>query len=144
MVIKNILVPFDGSSFSVKAFNAALKIAVMHNAKIKIITCLEKENLGAWYVDKRINKKIMNDARNFAKKSLSSLEKTAKNSGVLLSIHIVETKSVSKQIVDFAKSRKIDLIVIGSHGQSKIKRILLGSVSNYVSQMSKCPVLIIK
>ncbi|QUC65494.1 universal stress protein [Nitrosopumilus sp. K4] len=144
MAFSNILVPFDGSSFSVKAFNAALKIAIMHDAKIKIITCLEKENLGAWYIDKRTNKKIINDARIFAKKSLSNLEKIAKNSNISLSIHIVETKSISKQIVDFAKSRKIDLIVIGSHGQSKVKRIFLGSVSNSVSQTSKCPVLIIK
>jgi nucleotide-binding universal stress UspA family protein len=144
MTFSNILVPFDGSTYSMRAFNAAMKIASSHNAKIRILTCLEKENLGAWYIDKRINKKILNDARKFAKKELSKLEKVAKDSNVSLSIHIVEVKSISKQIVDFAASKKVDLIVIGSHGQSKIKRLLLGSVSNAVSQLAKCPVLIIK
>ena len=144
MTFSNILVPFDGSTYSIKAFNAALKIAVNHKAKIRIISCLEKENLGAWYVDKRINKKILNDARKFAKNTLSNLEKIAHDSKVPLSIHIIETKSISKEIVKFASSKKVDLIVIGSHGQSKIKRVMLGSVSNAVSQISKCPVLTIK
>jgi nucleotide-binding universal stress UspA family protein len=105
---------------------------------------LEKENLGAWYVDKRVNKQIIKDAKKFAMSFLSKLEKTAKSSGVLLSVHVLETKSISKQIVDFANSKKIDLIVIGSHGQSGFNRFLLGSVSNAVSQSAKCPVLIIK
>jgi len=75
---------------------------------------------------------------------LSKLETTAKDSGVLLSVHVIETKSISRQIVDFAASKKVNLIVIGSHGQTGFNRFLLGSVSNAVSQSAKCPVLIIK
>lgn len=144
MAITNILVPFDGSSYSIKAFNAALEIAKRKNAKIKVLTCLEKENLGAWYKDNRVNKKIIADAKKFAMSFLSKLEKTAKNADVSLSVHVLETKSISKQIVSFADSKKINLIVIGSHGQTGFNRFLLGSVSNAVSQSAKCPVLIIK
>ena len=144
MAITNILVPFDGSTYSVKAFKAALDIAKKQDAKIHVLTCLEKGNLGAWYVDKRINKKIINDAKKFAMEFLSKLEKTAKGSGVSLSIHVLETKSIAKQIVMFANSKKVNLIVIGSHGQTGFNRFLLGSVSNAVSQSAKCPVLIIK
>ncbi|MDH3191762.1 MAG: universal stress protein [Nitrosopumilus sp.] len=144
MTITNILVPFDGSTFSVKAFNAALDIAKKHDAKISVLTCLEKENLGAWYVDKRVNKQIIKDAKKYAMDFLSKLEKKAKESEVLLSVNVLETRSISKQIVDFAKSKKINLIVIGSHGQTGFNRFFLGSVSNAVSQSAKCPVLIIK
>ena len=144
MVITNILVPFDGSTYSVKAFNTALDIAKTQGAKINVLTCLEKENLGAWYIDKRVNKKIINDAKKFAKSFLSKLEKKAKGSGVSILVSVLETKSVSKQIVDFANSKKINLIVIGSHGQTGFNRFLLGSVSNAVSQSAKCPVLIVK
>ena len=118
MPITNILVPIDGSTYSVKAFNTALDIAKIHDAKINVLTCLEKENLGAWYIDKRINKKIISDAKKFAKSFLSKLEKTAKDSEVPLFVHVIEAKSISKQIVDFANSKKINLIVIGSHGQT--------------------------
>ena len=144
MAITNILVPFDGSTYSVKAFNTALDIAKTQGAKINVLTCLEKENLGAWYIDKRVNKKIINDAKKFAKSFLSKLEKKAKGSGVSILVSVLETKSVSKQIVDFANSKKINLIVIGSHGQTGFNRFLLGSVSNAVSQSAKCPVLIVK
>lgn len=144
MAITNILVPFDGSAYSVKAFNAALDIAKKHDAKINVLTCLEKENLGAWYVDKRVNKQIIRDAKKVAMVFLSKLKKTANSYGVSLSVHVLETKSISKQIVDFANSKKINLIVIGSHGQTGFNRFLLGSVSNAVSQSAKCPVLIIK
>ena len=144
MAITNILVPFDGSVYSVKAFNAALDIAKKHDAKINVLTCLEKENLGAWYVDKRVNKQIIRDAKKVAMVFLSKLKKTANSYGVSLSVHVLETKSISKQIVDFANSKKINLIVIGSHGQTGFNRFLLGSVSNAVSQSAKCPVLIIK
>ena len=67
MVITKILVPVDGSQHSLKAFRAALDIAKNKNAKIHVLTCLEKEDVGAWYIDKRTNKKIMNDAKKFAR-----------------------------------------------------------------------------
>ncbi len=144
MAITNILVPFDGSKYSVKAFNSALDIAKKQNAKINVLTCLEKENVGAWYVDNRVNKQIVKDAKKFAMNFLTKLKNKAEKTGVSVSINVLETKSISKQILNFANSKKINLIVIGSHGQSGFNQFLLGSVSNAVSQSAKCPVLIIK
>ena len=144
MAITNILVPFDASSFSVKAFNVAVDIAKKKDAKINVLTCLEKDNLGAWYVDKRVNKQIVRDAKKFALDFLVKLEKKAERDGIPVSVKVLETKSISKQIVSFAKSKRVDLIVIGSHGQTGFNRFILGSVSNAVSQSAKCPVLIIK
>ena len=144
MAFSKILVPFDGSSFSQKAFKTALGVAKKHKSKIFLLSCLEKDNLGAWYIDKRINKQIMTDAKKFAKGVLLKLEKTAEDSQVPVSIHIKETKSIAKEIIDFAESKKINLIVMGSHGQTGFNRMILGSVSNKVSQLAKCPVLIMK
>jgi len=144
MVITKILVPIDGSKHSLKAFRVALDIAKNNNAKINVLTCLEKEDVGAWYIDKRTNRKIMSDAKNFAKDFLSKLEKPAKDANIPISLNILETKSASNQIITFSNSNKIDLIVIGSHGRGGFNKFLLGSVSNKVSQMAKCPVMIVK
>ena len=144
MAFSKILVPFDGSLFSMRAFKAALGIAKRKNSVVHVLSCLEKGNLGAWYIDKRINKQIMKDAKDFAKKSLSRLEKLADNEGVEVSIHIQEAKSIAKEIISFSDSKKINLIVIGSNGQTGFNRMILGSVSNKVSQFAKCPVLIIR
>ena len=144
MSITKILVPIDGSKHSLKAFRAALSIAKNNDAEINVLTCLEKEDLGAWYTDKRTNKKIMSDAKEFAKEFLSKLEKPATDANVPISLNILETKSTSNQIITFSNSNKIDLIVIGSHGRGGFNKFLLGSVSNKVSQMAKCPVMIVK
>ena len=45
MIIKNILVPVDGSQYSVKAFDDAFGIAKKYGAKISVLVCLEKENI---------------------------------------------------------------------------------------------------
>ena len=144
MAITKILVPIDGSTHSLKAFRMALGIAKNNNAKIHILTCLEKDDVGAWYIDKRTNKKIMNDAKKFAKEFLSKLENPANDANVPISLNILETKSTSNQIITFSNSKKIDLIVIGSHGRGGFNKFLLGSVSNKVSQIAKCPVMIVK
>ncbi|NQV39035.1 MAG: universal stress protein [Nitrosopumilus sp.] len=144
MAITKILVPVDGSQHSLKAFRAALDIAKNKNAKIYVLTCLEKENVGAWYIDKRTNKKIMNDAKKFAREFVTKLEKPASDANVPIAFTVLETKSTSNQIIVFSNSHNIDLIVIGSHGRSGFNKFLLGSVSNKVSQMAKCPVMIIK
>ena len=144
MAITKILVPIDGSKHSLKAFRVALDIAKNNNAKISVLTCLEKEDVGAWYIDKRTNKKIMSDAKKFAKDFLSKLEKPAADANIPISLNILETKSASNQIISFSNSKKIDLIVIGSHGRGGFNKFLLGSVSNKVSQMAKCPVMIVK
>ncbi|MFB5608186.1 MAG: universal stress protein [Candidatus Nitrosomaritimum yanchengensis] len=144
MAFSKILVPFDGSSYSMKAFKTALGVAKKHKSKVFVLSCLEKDNLGAWYIDKRINKQIISDAKKYAKSFLIKLEKTASESQIPVSIKIQETKSIAKEIIDFAESKKISLIIMGSHGQTGFNLLVLGSVSNKVSQLSKCPVLIIK
>ncbi|MGD8300366.1 MAG: universal stress protein [Nitrosopumilaceae archaeon] len=144
MAFSKILVPFDGSSYSMRAFKAALKVAKKHKSKVFVLSCLEKDNLGAWYIDKRINKQIISDAKKFVKSFLIKLEKAGEESQIPVSINIQETKSIAKEIINFAESKKINLIIMGSHGQTGFNRLVLGSVSNKVSQLSKCPVLVMK
>ena len=57
---------------------------------------------------------------------------------------ILTSGSTVNNIVTFAKSRKYDLVVIGSRGMGAIKEFFLGSTSNYVMHKSKKPVLIVK
>ena len=144
MAITKILVPIDGSKHSLKAFRAALDIAKNNNAKISVLTCLEKEDVGAWYIDKRTNKKIMSDAKNFAKDFLSKLEKPAADANIPISLNILETKSTTNQIITFSNSKKVDLIVIGSHGRTGLNKMILGSVANSITQKVKCPIMVVK
>ena len=49
-----------------------------------------------------------------------------------------------EKIVTFAKTKKIDLIVMGSHGKTGFDKLMLGSVANGVVQRARCPILIVK
>lgn len=61
-----------------------------------------------------------------------------------ISIEMVPLKGdPAHQILEYAKEHEQDLIIMGSRGLSGIKEIMLGSVSHKVTQLSKCPVLII-
>ena len=62
----------------------------------------------------------------------------------ILAYVVLQTQSIVKSILSSAKTYKIDLIVMGSHGRKGFDKLLLGSVANGVSQKVKCPVLIIK
>lgn len=144
MVFKNILVPYDGSTYANRAFNKALDISKQHDSKLRVVACLDIANLGGWYIDKRINKDIMKKAKNLTKKLFSKLNDIAKKNSVPLESKIIESKNTVKSILSFAESKNIDLIVMGSSGRGGFDKMLLGSVSNGVMQKAKCSVLIVK
>jgi len=52
--------------------------------------------------------------------------------------------SITDELLSYAESHDVDLIVMGSRGLGGFKKMLLGSVASGVSQHSKSPVLIIK
>lgn len=144
MVFNNIMVPYDGSVSSLRAFNKAVELSKQHNSRIKVVSCLDIGNLGGWYIDKRTNKDIMRKAKNVTKDLFSKLEGIAEKNAVPVEFKIIESSNTVKSLLSFAKSKHIDLIVVGSSGRGNFDKILLGSVSNGIMQKAKCPVLIIK
>jgi nucleotide-binding universal stress UspA family protein len=48
------------------------------------------------------------------------------------------------EIIEYAQSQQIDLIVIGTHGRSGFAHILMGSVAERVVRKAPCPVLSVK
>ena len=55
----------------------------------------------------------------------------------------VKMGTASKKILEFSKKQKIDLIIIGSKGNSDLKGYLLGGVSHKVTGLAKCPVMVL-
>ncbi len=138
-MVKNILVPVDGSEGSDRAVVQAIAMAEICEAKLNFL-----------YVA-NINQLAIN-----AFLSDAILEAVTKAGSVILdrAMEMVpsgiekeafsETGSPAVVILDFAAERNPDLIVMGSRGLGVVKGVLLGSVSQYVVEQSKCPVMVVK
>lgn len=68
---------------------------------------------------------------------------TEKNVSVKTDV-IVGVASVVKEIVEYAENNKVDIIIIGSRGMTRLKKMLLGSIASAVVTYSHCPVLVVK
>ena len=143
-MFKKILVPFDLSKQASKAYKTALDVARKYDSQVTLLTCVQA---GAWhhkYYDARTEKALLKQQSKATKRYIEELEAVANKNGVSMKSQVIQSKSVVNDIVEYAKSRKYDLIVIGSHGRTGFDKVLLGSVANGVSQKAKCPVLIVK
>jgi nucleotide-binding universal stress UspA family protein len=58
---------------------------------------------------------------------------------------IIEAEtSAASTIVDYAESKNVDLLVIGSKGRTGLKKMLVGSTASEVVKYSHCPVLVVR
>ena len=143
MIFKNILVPYDATSFSNRAFQRALDIAKKDGSKITIFTVIEGQYSAIMSYSK-INLDIIKKQEKAAKKFIFALKSSAKKSNVPVFVKIKQGTTIVKEIVNFAKSKKFDLIVMGSHGRTGLNKLILGSVANGVAQQAKCSVMVVK
>ena len=63
---------------------------------------------------------------------------------VKVKTEIVASLKIADAIVDYAKDKHIDLIVVGPRGRSKLKSLVLGSVTSDVVRLANCPVLTVR
>ena len=142
MLFKNILVPYDGSSHSKHAFKVALDMAKKYNSKLSMVTVLDTSS-GYW-AQTNLWDKAMGGAQNLVTKEFESFKSAAKKAKVSFHSEIIESHSITKTIVSYSKSKKIDLIVMGAQGITGWDKLVLGSVSDSVVHRVKCPVLIVR
>jgi nucleotide-binding universal stress UspA family protein len=144
MLFKNILVPYDDSRCSLHAVKVATNIAKKYSSVLTVATCIPVFYTGKWYKDHKYMEAVSKKRKDAALETLKKVQDFGKKSNVAIDVHVFEAESVVKGIVSFAKSRKVDLIVMGTRGRTNISRFVLGSVANGVTQNVHCPVLLIR
>ena len=139
--MRNILVPYDFSNFGDLAFEKAVEIAKKFDGKITLLSVIGNEDTSGMSYERAQEYHEENEKK--TKENLSNIAN--KNPyGVDISVKIVHDPSIIEGITNFAKSNKIDLIVMGSHGRSGFKKLVLGSVAAGVLVKAECPVLTVK
>lgn len=144
----------DGSSYSKRAATKAISIGNKFNSKITFITVVSGQEvptpgqlLGILKNDKKLEKvvhEMICTIRIEITKMLREQVSKCKKIGVKGDYDVIEGDPV-KAILTFSKKSKPDMIVIGSHGLTGLSKLkALGSVSRNVSELAKCPVLIVR
>ena len=150
--IQKILVAVDGSVTSNKAAAYAIHLAKLGNADLVFIHVIEDIKMGgvigarAKYGDIKLVEGYNRARKESALQWMRPLEEQAKDEKVKAENEILYDtgKSVTGVIVDYAQKNKVDLIVVGTRGLSKFRRLLVGSVASGVSNHAHCPVLVVR
>ena len=75
----------------------------------------------------------------------SKIKEKCKENNVKVDTEVISNaKSVVAQVVDYAESNNVDLIVVGTRGRTGFRKLLLGSVASGVVTYAHCPVMVVK
>lgn len=134
----DILIPVDGSSVAENAAKYAIQEAKFHDATLHVISVITIQVYES-------------PEANLAQHGQEQLEEMAENfiEEITSQVDEEEVEVVSEvlvgqppsEICTYAESNDMDLIVMGTHGRSGVKRVLLGSVAERVVRTSDVPVM---
>lgn len=144
---KNILVPTDFSKYSDKALKEAVDIATQYGSKIYLLHVIDQQ-IQECAIDYCLSYEVVQSLKKDSlKTSRESLEKEAakitrgKNIKVVFD---VKTGNPAETILSEQKAKKIDMIVIASHGKTGLLKQFMGSVADKVVKGAKCRVVVVK
>jgi len=152
---KTILVALDGSEAADNALHSAVDLAEKYSANLLLVSVVHYVPVplctyphltsGVRGIPSFIAESYYNELKTNHEKILKeAFEKSKKLQPTLkVTTQLVEGRP-SDMIIEIAKIKQVDLIVVGHQGLGGIKGFFLGSVSNRVGDEAECPVLIVK
>jgi nucleotide-binding universal stress UspA family protein len=148
-MFKHILLPTDGSKLSDRAVQRGIELAEAIRARITAVHVIPEFRMMAdesfvlpTSIDLKARYEKESKAR--ASKMLEKVSARAKAAGVPYECVVVIGDTPYEHIIDTAKKRKCDLIMMASHGRRGISALLLGSETSKVLMHSKVPVLVVR
>ena len=141
--VRRILVPVDFSEHTPRLLEWAVHLAREHSSEILLLHAyhlpVEFQQLEGAYLPPD----FWSSVKAGAEAQLEDLALQVRGQGVGVETVAIEGYAASV-IVEEAELRSADLIVIGTHGLSGLKHLLLGSTAERVVQKAACPVLTVK
>ena len=139
--ITHVLVPYDDSPYSNRAFVYALDLAKKYGAKLSVISIMYSSPNAA-----QIKHQTTVDGEKIKvmQKSYKRLRGAAKKFGVTIDTKMLMESSIVDNIVSFVTVNRVNLIVMGTRGRGGPKRLMFGSVAMATSQKAPCPVMLVK
>jgi nucleotide-binding universal stress UspA family protein len=135
---ENLLLATDGSQSAAPAIQEAMSMAKTCSSRLIVLSVVEVnpeyEALAPELVDK---------AGDETKAHLDSVRKRAVSDGVPCEIISHQGQEPYRFIVEEAAGRNVDMIIMGSHGRTGLRRLLMGSVTARVIGHAPCKVMVV-
>ena len=140
---KRILVPLDGSPLAEKALDHAETLAKTFDSEIILFQVVHFMPI---YGSPELVAPLIVDERHkeFVEKYLVKLAKEMEGRGLKVNVIVKTGQQVAVEIIDFAKEKGVDLIVICTRGRSGISRWVLGSTAHKVLTRAETPILLLR
>jgi len=147
-----ILVGIDGSEYSRNAVNYALDLVVKYGSELFLLAIVPSkvhhgDSSGVFgMVTPAYFDEYKKEAEKWFEEIINHINKeTTIDSSTRVKSEVITTPfSTPASILNYAEERDVDLIVIGTRGNSGFKKRLLGSVASDVVTYAYCPVLVVK
>jgi len=142
--MKKILVPCDFSDTALQAFRYACEIATVSKGEIFLLNIIELPSIHtSLFVPVQAYESVF--LKGLKLKAHKNFEKMKEKWAGKVKVHLtLEQGSVTSAIKKFVDKKRIDLIVMGTHGSSGIKEYAIGSNTEKIVRTSKVPVIAIK
>jgi nucleotide-binding universal stress UspA family protein len=138
----HILVPTDGSEHAERAADHAALLAEAFDATVHLLTVVDIEGsagpFSAGGVDDDYVEQRTADQREALAEQRATLPETIRVETTVV------TSTPAEGILDYVRDTDIDLVVMGTHGRSGLRRYLTGSVAERVLRLSPVPVLTVR
>lgn len=142
-----ILVSLDGSKLAEKALPHAEGLAKTSGATIHLLSVFsrhlsEGNPMGISGESVDLQKQLENEQVQQTQEYLTRIATRLNNDGIETQTDVHEG-SPYEHIVDYARQHGVDLIVMATHGNGGIKRMIVGSTTDRVIRMGEVPVLVV-
>ncbi len=135
---KKILLATDGSKYSKAAAERVIDFAGEYRGELRVVSVVD---VPAEFYGEAPD--AVEDLIKKAKGYVEDVKRQAEASGIKTETFVREGEAY-KAILDLAKEQNANAIVMGSHGRTGLKRLLMGSVTEKVIGYASCPVLVVK
>jgi nucleotide-binding universal stress UspA family protein len=143
---KCILLPTDGTEFCERAIRHGIALAKLVQAKVVGVTMTHPLHsaLPRSLIPKNLAGIIHAETIKAADEKLAVVERLAREAGVQVETLRLSNDHPWEAIVQAAKDKRCDLIVMASHGRRGVSAVVLGSETHKVLTHSTVPVLVVR
>lgn len=145
-MFERILVPVDGSDGALAALELAVELQKKCDSEMLLLCVYRHYSLleaSMSMVNPDRPENLDDSMRQYATEVVESAKKFATEHGSKNLRGFVKSGQPARTIVNFAKDKGANLIVLGSRGVGDVEGYLLGSVSHKVTSLAHCPTLVV-